>query len=514
MPRFLSRAGTNIDDLERQLARVGSAENDASSINDDNAGEGTALLSANSKQQSTAPHSTRGAHSPGYGSLSPSAGRTHSPCCQKQSCLDASLCDCSNTLGVRIDGEEYASSQLSPLSMSQQQLQQQEQIPISHPPPQPQPPPQRKLGTWDGVFLPVMLSIWGILVYVRMGYFLGQIGIVGTIGSFLCGYMVTTMTTLSISAISTNGTVKGGGPYYMLSRSLGPEFGGSIGLMFYIGTLLSGALNAVAFVEPLLSNFGKNGGHIVKLFPEGWYWSILYSSVLLVFCTTVCLIGARMFAKASTILSTLIIASTGMIILSFALRQPFVNEDKSIYYTGWRLSTFKENLWPELTPISPGSPSETLGSVLGVLFPACIGIMAGASMSSALRKPSKSIPKGTLWAVLITFILYMVIIVCLGSTTRRATLRANFNVLEEINILPIIVPIGAITTSVTSTLSGVLSSASILQAIAKDDLFACLKPFKRVDRNDNPTRAIIASYMISQLAFFVGDTNAVAPYAT
>ncbi|KAJ1841050.1 hypothetical protein LPJ57_010413, partial [Coemansia sp. RSA 486] len=77
----------------------------------------------------------------------------------------ASLCDCSNTLGVRIDGEEYASSQLSPLSMSQQQLQQQEQIPISHPPPQPQPPPQRKLGTWDGVFLPVMLSIWGILVY-------------------------------------------------------------------------------------------------------------------------------------------------------------------------------------------------------------------------------------------------------------------------------------------------------------------------------------------------------------
>ncbi|KAJ2588458.1 hypothetical protein H4R99_007789 [Coemansia sp. RSA 1722] len=514
MPRFLSRAGTNIDDLERQLARVGSAENDASSINDDNAGEGTALLSANSKQQSTAPHSTRGAHSPGYGSLSPSAGRTHSPCCQKQSCLDASLCDCSNTLGVRIDGEEYASSQLSPLSMSQQQLQQQEQIPISHPPPQPQPPPQRKLGTWDGVFLPVMLSIWGILVYVRMGYFLGQIGIVGTIGSFLCGYMVTTMTTLSISAISTNGTVKGGGPYYMLSRSLGPEFGGSIGLMFYIGTLLSGALNAVAFVEPLLSNFGKNGGHIVKLFPEGWYWSILYSSVLLVFCTTVCLIGARMFAKASTILSTLIIASTGMIILSFALRQPFVNEDKSIYYTGWRLSTFKENLWPELTPISPGSPSETLGSVLGVLFPACIGIMAGASMSSALRKPSKSIPKGTLWAVLITFILYMVIIVCLGSTTRRATLRANFNVLEEINILPIIVPIGAITTSVTSTLSGVLSSASILQAIAKDDLFACLKPFKRVDRNDNPTRAIIASYTISQLAFFVGDTNAVAPYAT
>ncbi|KAJ2820587.1 hypothetical protein GGI24_004437, partial [Coemansia furcata] len=203
-----------------------------------------------------------------------------------------------------------------------------------------------------------------------------------------------------------------------------------------------------------------------------------------------------------------------MILASFVFRQPFINEEKAIHYTSWSLATFKENLWPDLAPIMEGRPSETFGSVLGVLFPACIGVMAGASMSSALRKPSKSIPQGTLWAVVITFILYLTIIICLGSTTRRSTLRDNFNVLQEINILPIIVPIGAITTSVTSTLSGVLSSASILQAIAKDDLFACLGPFKRVNRSDNPTRAIVITYVISQLAFFMGDTNAVAPYTT
>ncbi|KAJ2330566.1 hypothetical protein GGH91_006633, partial [Coemansia sp. RSA 2671] len=242
----------------------------------------------------------------------------------------------------------------------------------------------RKLGTWDGVFLPVMLSIWGILVFVRMGYFLGQIGIIGTIASFVCGYLVTTMTTLSISAISTNGTVKGGGPYYMLSRSLGPEFGGSIGLMFYAGTLLSGVLNAVAFVEPLMSNFGRTGGDITHTFPEGERWHILYSSILLVFCTVVCLTGAQVFAKASTVLSTFIIASTAMILASFVFQQPFIDEEKAIHYTSWSLATFKENLWPELAPIKEGRPSETFGSVLGVLFPACIGVMAGASMSSAL----------------------------------------------------------------------------------------------------------------------------------
>ncbi|KAJ2066981.1 hypothetical protein GGI08_001602 [Coemansia sp. S2] len=497
MPRFLSRAGTHIDDLERQLARVGSVDND-----DASADEGAVWL----PQAAVAPTETTALLEPGV---------------TLRQALPANAVCTTDGRGLSI----FVPQQ------QQQQEEQQGNTSLGSANGGLEGSPRihlrwtgkarnkagvaaRKLGTWDGVFLPVMLSIWGILVFVRMGYFLSQIGIIGTIASFVCGYTVTTMTTLSISAISTNGTVKGGGPYYMLSRSLGPEFGGSIGLMFYAGTLLSGVLNAVAFVEPLLSNFGRTAGDITHTFPEGVYWNILYSSVLLVFCTVVCLTGARVFAKASTVLSTFIIASTAMILISFVFQKPFVNEEKAIHYTSWSLATFKENLWPELAPIMEGRPSETFGSVLGVLFPACIGVMAGASMSSALRKPSKSIPQGTLWAVVITFILYMTIILCLGSTTRRSTLRDNFNVLQEINILPIIVPIGAITTSVTSTLSGVLSSASILQAIAKDDLFACLRPFKRVNRSDNPTRAIVITYVISQFAFFMGDTNAVAPYTT
>ncbi|KAJ2827223.1 hypothetical protein IWW50_001996, partial [Coemansia erecta] len=125
--------------------------------------------------------------------------------------------------------------------------------------------PARKLGTWDGVFMLVMLSIWGILVYVHMGYFLSQVGIIGMATSFVCGYLTTAMTTLSISAILTNGTVKGGSPYYMLLQSLGPEFGGSIGLMFYAGTLL---------------NIGQTLGDVTHTFPEGTIWHILYSSML------------------------------------------------------------------------------------------------------------------------------------------------------------------------------------------------------------------------------------------
>ncbi|KAJ1774072.1 hypothetical protein IW140_000603 [Coemansia sp. RSA 1813] len=513
MPRFLSRAGTNIDDLERQLARVGSAENDASSDEAISSAsvfrvpvtERTPLLSGGSTPRILSSPQQPSSFS-ARGSIAQSAEHT-SLAVEQQSALrhsDEIHFLASNDHGGEADAAYLATASQQPHHHQQQQPRQQQG---------PGAPP-RKLGTWDGVFMPVTLTIWGILVYVRMGYFISQVGIVGTIGSFMCGYAVTTLTTLSISAISTNGTVKGGGPYYMLSRSLGPEFGGSIGLMFYTGTLLAGALNAVAFVEPMMSNFGQIAGDVAQVFPEGPWWYILYSSVLLALCTTVCLTGAQMFAKASTFLSTIIVASIAMILASFALKAPFESEVRGVYYSGWSIATFRENLWPELTPLAPGQPSETYSSVLGVLFPACIGIMAGASMSSQLRKPSKSIAKGTLWAVGVTFVLYMTLVVSLGATTRRHTLRTNFNVLQEINVLPIIVPIGSLTTGVTSTLSGLLSAASVLQAIAKDDLFAVLTPLKRLGRNDTPTRAIVTTYAISQIAFFVGDTNAVAPFTT
>ncbi|KAJ2549920.1 hypothetical protein EV175_004259, partial [Coemansia sp. RSA 1933] len=508
--------GTNIDDLERQLARVGSAENEGSSADDEvivgspsalsRADERTPLL----RSSGSTPLVMSSPRQPPVEYASLAGSREQPPLRQSDDSHCGSSCrghqnhnshghGCRHRPGAAIlDGADSATLTTSAATANNSTAA----------------VPARKLGTWDGVFMPVTLTIWGILVYVRMGYFISQAGIVGTVGGFACGYMVTTLTTLSISAISTNGTVKGGGPYYMLSRSLGPEFGGSIGLMFYTGTLLAGALNAVAFVEPMLSNFGQLAGDIAHVFPEGPRWHILYSSILLALCTTVCLTGAQMFARASTFLSTIIIASIAAIMASFALRTPFADDERGVYYSGWSMETLRENMWPELTPLAPGMAPETFSSVLGVLFPACIGIMAGASMSSQLRKPSKSIAKGTIWAVGVTFVLYMALALALGATTRRYTLRTNFNVLQEINVLPIIVPIGALTTGVTSTLSGLLSAASVLQAIAKDDLFAVLTPLKRTGSNGTPTRAIAVTYAISQMAFFVGDTNAVAPFTT
>jgi amino acid transporter len=88
------------------------------------------------------------------------------------------------------------------------------------------------------------------------------------VAMLIVSYAINLLTVLSVSAIATNGKVKGGGAYYMISRSLGPEFGGSIGIVFYIGQVLNAGMNVIGFVEPLMSNFGVNDGERGAWLPE------------------------------------------------------------------------------------------------------------------------------------------------------------------------------------------------------------------------------------------------------
>ncbi|OLY79271.1 putative transporter, partial [Smittium mucronatum] len=331
---------------------------------------------------------------------------------------------------------------------------------------------ERKLGTLEGVFIPTTLSIFGVIVFVRLGYTVGQAGVLLSLVLFLFGYVVTISTTLSISAIATNGTVKG-----------------SIGIMFYAGTMLAGALNVVAFIEPFLNNFGKINGDVSQIFPE-----------------------SKLFAKANSIFSTFIGLSVISILLSFFLKSPFQNPSKNIYYTGLSYDTLMSNLWPDFS-VGPNGESETFGKVFGVMFPACVGIMAGASMSGSLKNPSQSIPKGTLYAIALTMVTYLSMVVLLGSSTSRVSLKLNMNVLQEINFIKVLVPIGAISTSITSTLSGIIASSAILQAIARDDLFNILSIFKQVGGSE-ATYAVIGTYLLSQMVMLYGDVNSVASYVT
>uniref|UniRef100_A0A3B4BJH4 Uncharacterized protein n=1 Tax=Periophthalmus magnuspinnatus TaxID=409849 RepID=A0A3B4BJH4_9GOBI len=115
-----------------------------------------------------------------------------------------------------------------------------------------QPVKAPQLGTLMGVYLPCIQNIFGVILFLRMTW---MVGIGGVLGSFIIVFMccsTTMLTAISMSAIATNGVVPAGGSYYMISRSLGPEFGGAVGICFYLGTTFAGAMYILGCIEILL----------------------------------------------------------------------------------------------------------------------------------------------------------------------------------------------------------------------------------------------------------------------
>ncbi|XP_077842286.1 solute carrier family 12 member 3 isoform X34 [Macaca mulatta] len=120
-----------------------------------------------------------------------------------------------------------------------------------------------RFGWVKGVMIRCMLNIWGVILYLRLPWITAQAGIVLTWIIILLSVTVTSITGLSISAISTNGKVKSGGTYFLISRSLGPELGGSIGLIFAFANAVGVAMHTVGFAETVRDLLQEYGAPIV-----------------------------------------------------------------------------------------------------------------------------------------------------------------------------------------------------------------------------------------------------------
>ncbi|KAK6334114.1 hypothetical protein TWF696_002617 [Orbilia brochopaga] len=375
--------------------------------------------------------------------------------------------------------------------------------------------PKVKLGTFSGVFVPTTLNVLSILMFLRFGFILGQSGVLGMMGMLVASYLINLVTTLSISAISTNGTVRGGGAYYLISRSLGPEFGGSIGIVFYLGYVLNTGMNAVGLVDCFMNNYGtqSDGGGSV---PDSFWWRYLYATAVLVFCTIICLLGSGIFAKASNLLLVILLVATYSIPFSTLFVKPIYADDK-LLYSGLSWKTFTENLYPQFMKGAAGSESphrENFQTVFGILFPATSGIFAGTSMSGDLRKPSRSIPKGTLQGLLVTFITYAFVILAMGASIKRTTLYTDLNVIQDVNLSAVLILAGEFATCFFSALMGVIGSAKLLQALARDNIIPHLSLFGQgTALNDEPIVAVVFTFLIAQLTL-LANINQIASFVT
>lgn len=130
-------------------------------------------------------------------------------------------------------------------------------------------------------------------------------------------------------------------------------------------------MSVLGFVETVLSNLGETQGSVAKLLPESREWVIVYSSLILLFCSVVCLVGTRFFTRATMLLASILLISTLSIMFSLGLRQPFENEHLKVKFRGWNLDTLRANMWPELVD------EVDLKQLFAIVFPACTGILTG-----------------------------------------------------------------------------------------------------------------------------------------
>ncbi|KAI1799384.1 amino acid permease-domain-containing protein [Daldinia bambusicola] len=360
-----------------------------------------------------------------------------------------------------------------------------------------------KLGVIAGVFVPVVSNIISILMFLRFGSIMGRIGLVGMLGLLVVAYIVDFITTLSLSAIASNGEVKGGGAYYLISRSLGPEFGGSIGIMFYLAQVVNTSLNIVGLIDCVKLNLGP-------LVPHGYWEGYGMQTAALVLCTGLSLAGRSLFVKASGGLMIILTLAIISIPISAISMSPFKDDDIGIEFTGVSLDTMRSNLFPHVG--GPGYRGvDTFRELFGILFSATSGIFAGASMSGDLRNPSKAIPQGTLWAMAATFVLYLVVILSIASSITHPSFLRDTNIISTTSIWSPLILAGECATTFFSALMGIIGGSKLLQALGRDKLLPGLSVFGKGNKRDDPILAIFITYVIAQVSLFA-DLNQIATF--
>ncbi|MGB5247569.1 MAG: hypothetical protein WBM54_03060 [Woeseia sp.] len=341
-----------------------------------------------------------------------------------------------------------------------------------------------KFGTFGGVFTPNVLTILGVIMFLRFGQITGQAGVMHAILILACAKAITSLTSFSLAAIATNTRVKGGGAYYLISRSLGVEFGGGIAFVFYLAQSVSVAMYVIGFAEAF-----------VAAYPELATNQRIVASMANAAVFITVLVGAG-WALRIQYLILLILAAA---LVSFAVG-------------AGSLFSF-ERLADNFTPAYTNGASAL--TMFALFFPAATGIMAGANMSGDLRDPAKSLPLGTFAAIGVTALVYLGLILLLAGGVDRMELVSNSLVMNDIAIWPALIIAGVFAATLSSALGSMLGAPRILQAFARDRVFKSLLPLGRGSgAGDEPRRATILTAVVSQAAILLGDLNAIAPIIT
>uniref|UniRef100_A0A3B4T734 Solute carrier family 12 member 10, tandem duplicate 1 n=1 Tax=Seriola dumerili TaxID=41447 RepID=A0A3B4T734_SERDU len=383
-----------------------------------------------------------------------------------------------------------------------------------------------------------MLNIWGVILFLRLTWIISQAGILFTCLIILMSVTVTSVTALSISAIATNGRVISGGAYFMISRSLGPEIGGPIGMVFSFANALACALNTVGFAE-VVRDLMQFGVVMVDSVNDVRIVGVITVTVLLF----ISLAGMEWESKAQILFFTVLMVAFSNYFVGTFIPASVEKQAEGIF--GYHSEIFISNLKPDWR-----GPENDFFKMFAIFFPSAIGILSGANISGDLKDPATAIPKGTLMAIFWTTISYLAISVTVGSCVIRDAsgnisdilignitdgcvgqgcqlgwnfteciesnscnygLANNSKVLGQVSGVSYLITAGVFSASLSSALGFLVSAPKVFQCLCRDEIYPYIGVFgKGYGKNDEPLRAYILCYVIAVAFILIGELNIIA----
>ena len=347
----------------------------------------------------------------------------------------------------------------------------------------------KRFGTAP-VFFTAISTILGAILFLRFGYAVGTLGFWGVVLIIILGHLVTIPTALAISEIATNKRVEGGGEYFIISRSFGLNIGGTLGFALFLSQAISVAFYVIAFTEAFEFLFNYAANELGINLPR----QVVSLPAMIGLSILILRKGAAMGVKTLYI----VVAILGLSLLMFFLGKPFGEADG--------LFSLEE------ASLRNGDQFFT---VFAIIFPAFTGMTAGVGLSGDLKKPSKSIPLGTVTATFIGMLMYIFVIWKLAGHATPQDMLDNQLIMGKIAIWgAIVIPIGLAASTISSAIGSVMVAPRTLQALAGDSTF----PNKKINtwlrtgkgEADEPINASLVTCIIALVFVALGNVNAVA----
>ncbi|RXN36171.1 solute carrier family 12 member 6 isoform X1 [Labeo rohita] len=483
------------------------------------------------------------------------------------------------------------------------------------------------MGTFMGVYLPCLQNIFGVILFLRLTWVVGTAGVLQALCIVFICCCCTLLTAISMSAIATNGVVPAGGSYFMISRSLGPEFGGAVGSCFYLGTTFAGSMYILGAIEILLMYIAPSAAIFVSDSPDGESAAMLnnmriYGSIFLVLMSLLVFVGVKYVNKLASVFLACVIVSilsiyTGALVSAFSppsfpvcmlgnrsLAQhelkdghcakmyppPQESANVSDSFNGtdaspvtaaapdkttdlWRhfcnssepnatcdeyfehnkvkqiqgipglaSGVIADNIWSSYSskgdvlergshhsahraavsnrfPYVFADITTSFTLLIGIFFPSVTGIMAGSNRSGDLKDAQRSIPIGTILAILTTSLVYLSCVVLFGSCVEGVVLRDKFGDSVKGNLVvgtlswptPWVIVIGSFFSTCGAGLQSLTGAPRLLQAIAKDNIIPFLRVFGHGKANGEPTWALLLTAVLAELGILIASLDLVAP---